>query len=90
MPTAPKVVGEGTYGCVHSPSLKCIESNVTYENKVSKLLLDRHANTELGEYLGIQRADPNNQFFLGVPRQCLPKSTKSNYQSARKCKIGLK
>jgi serine/threonine protein kinase len=83
-----KVVGEGSYGCVHEPSLECDEPDINYNNKVSKLLLDRNAITELDEYLGIQRADPDNQFFLGVPLHCKPKQTMNNYVSVKKCDIG--
>jgi serine/threonine protein kinase len=82
------IIGQGSYGCVHDPSLKCTRPKVDYNNKVSKLLLDKEARKELDEYLGIQRADPTNQFFLGVPFQCKPKNTPSNYYSARKCMIG--
>ena len=32
------VVGEGTYGCVHKPSLRCDKLNVDYKEKVSKLM----------------------------------------------------
>jgi hypothetical protein len=84
----PSVIGEGSYGCVHAPSLECNESGMDYTNKVSKILLRRHANTELQEYLGIQTADPDNQFFLGVPIRCKPKQTESNYEAIKKCDIG--
>ena len=35
-----KVIGEGTYGCVHKPSLKCetTQQDINYDNKISKLL----------------------------------------------------
>ena len=88
MPKFAQIIGEGSYGCVHDPSLGCDNPDINYNNKVSKLLLDKHAKTELDEYLGIQRADPENQFFLGVPFQCKPKQTMPNYLSAKKCKIG--
>ena len=83
-----KVVGEGTYGCVHEPSLECAESGINYKNKVSKILLDKYATQEMDEYLAIQRADPENQFFLGVPLRCKPKQTVSNYNGVKKCSKG--
>ena len=44
------VVGEGTFGCVHSPSLKCkTKKNRNYDNKVSKLLTAEDARDELKE-----------------------------------------
>jgi serine/threonine protein kinase len=88
MEPEPEVIGEGSYGCVHYPSLKCNDPGVDYNNKVSKILLDRHAQTELDEYLGIQRADPKNQFFLGVPMRCKPEQTERNFQAIGKCSRG--
>jgi len=88
MSKIPKVVGEGTYGCVHEPSLECERPGINYNNKVSKILLDRFATQEMDEYLAIQRADPENQFFLGVPMRCKPKQTVSNYNGVKKCSKG--
>jgi hypothetical protein len=84
----PKVIGEGTYGCVHDGSLECKDVDMDYTNKVSKILLNKHAKSELDEYLGIQRADPEHQFFLGVPFHCKPKQTPRNYIAVNKCKMG--
>ena len=90
----PKVVGEGTYGCVHDPALKCdsfIMVNgkpLQYKNKVSKILHEKYARLEMDEYLGIQRADPHNQFFLGVPIQCKPLRSGENYTAVKQCSKG--
>jgi hypothetical protein len=80
------VVGEGTYGCVHKPSLRCDKVNVDYKEKVSKLMSSSNANTELREYLAISKADPEGEFYLGMPIKCKPEKTKTNYESARKCR----
>ena len=34
-----RLIGEGTYGCVHKPSLKCANEKKikTYQNKISKI-----------------------------------------------------
>ena len=37
MPISSRVVGEGTYGCVHNPQLFC-KNNKQKKNKVSKLM----------------------------------------------------
>ena len=37
-----KIIGEGTYGCVVKPSLKCNTSH-DYKNKVSKLMHGKDA-----------------------------------------------
>ena len=49
-----KIVGQGTYGCVIKPALKCDNSEKKikdkhYNNKVSKIMFDRHAKDELKE-----------------------------------------
>ena len=41
-----KVIGEGTYGCVIEPSLKCTTEQ-DYDNKVSKLMKYSDAVKEL-------------------------------------------
>jgi len=87
MNNVPEVAGEGSYGCVHKPSLKCAASpDINYTNKLSKLLLSKYANTELDEYLAISKADPTNLFYLGIPTKCIPEKTKENYMAANKCK----
>jgi len=84
-----QVIGEGTYGCVHEPSLTCADKkDIDYKGKVSKFLQNKYARAELDEYLGIQRVDPKALFFLGVPIHCKPEQSTSNYIAAKKCKLG--
>ena len=45
-----KVIGEGSYGCVHRPSLTCKDKKIDYKNKISKLMTQKHLNTEIAEY----------------------------------------
>ena len=47
------VIGEGTYGCVHKPSLKCKKKRINYDNKISKVMKTKEANIELKEYKNI-------------------------------------
>ena len=84
------VIGEGTYGCVHKPSLKCKDSpNISYDNKVSKLLLSTEAKKELKEYDNVRNADKNNEYYLGVPENCdVDIRNVFNLKSIQKCKIG--
>ena len=45
-----KVIGEGTYGCVLKPSVTCAtppESNFSYDDYVSKVMLNKEADKEL-------------------------------------------
>jgi serine/threonine protein kinase len=70
MPSS-KVIGEGSYGCVHKPALKC--KNKDYDpdpNIVSKLLTTKNANDELKEFKLIKKADNKEDFYLGQPDSC--------------------
>uniref|UniRef100_A0A6C0JJX1 Protein kinase domain-containing protein n=1 Tax=viral metagenome TaxID=1070528 RepID=A0A6C0JJX1_9ZZZZ len=85
-----EIFGEGTYGCVHKPSLKCKDSpEINYENKVSKILKASDAKTELKEYKNMKKADKNNEFYLGEPEECaVDNKNIFNLKSIQKCKIG--
>ena len=67
----PKVIGEGSYGCVHKPSLACKNKpNLSYKNKVSKVLRKKSAKDELKEYNNVNKADKKKDFYLGKPVSC--------------------
>jgi serine/threonine protein kinase len=83
---SPQVIGEGTYGCVIKPSLKCDDKQITYKNKISKLMLSTDAKKEVEEYVLIGKADPKTEFYTGSPLRCTVKETEiaKVYQ---KCKM---
>jgi serine/threonine protein kinase len=84
------VIGEGTYGCIHKPSLHCNNSDMNYENKVSKILENKEADKEMSEFKSISNFDTNNEFYLGVPQRCSPAKTQENIEAIEKCKNGKK
>ena len=47
----PKILGQGSYGCVIKPSLKCDskDKSIIYDNKVSKIMMRREAVKEQSE-----------------------------------------
>lgn len=65
-------VGEGTYGCVFKPSLKCKENISSYENKVSKVMTNREANKELKEYDSIAKIKGLEKYAITQPILCKP------------------
>lgn len=72
-----QVIGEGSYGCVHKPSLRCLKdytknSNIQYTDYVSKLMKTSDAVSELKEFVVIGSYDPANEFHLGTPVLCQP------------------
>lgn len=83
-----KVIGEGTYGCVHSPMLYCEDEtkNVNMKDKISKILLKKNAQKEMQEYEKIDMADRGAKFYLGKPMRCTPKNNIYNEESIKKCK----
>ena len=86
MPSS-KVIGEGSYGCVHKPALKC--KNKDYDpdpNIVSKLLTIKHANDELKEFKLIQKADKKEDFYLGEPDSCNVDKGVKNKTAIDNCK----
>ena len=85
----PNIIGQGTYGCVHRPSLTCSKKpKVSYHNKTSKLLSKRDATKELKEYKNVSSADPRDEFYLGKPIKCPPDTlVHSNVTAAQKCNL---
>jgi serine/threonine protein kinase len=81
----PRKIGEGTYGCVYEPSLECNETNIDYNNKISKVLKDENAIEELNEYKKITSFDNNDNFILGKPTKCSVKNDNINKEAIRKC-----
>jgi len=85
------VIGEGSYGCVHKPKLKC--SNSKKANKldndkfISKFMFTKEAIQELSEYTTISRIDNKKKYYLGKPLKCKPKNDKYNLNSIKKCDI---
>jgi serine/threonine protein kinase len=85
-----KVIGEGSYGCVHKPSLNCNtipEPKFNYDNYVSKLMLNENAKKELKEFLIIDKIDNKNKFHLGNPILCNPKIDKDFKKDIKECSI---
>ena len=67
-----KVIGEGSYGCVHKPSLICKTKKMNYENKISKIMTKKHLNDEIREYKKIKKVDKHHDIHLGTPSTCVP------------------
>ncbi|NBS53047.1 MAG: hypothetical protein EBS96_10650 [Spartobacteria bacterium] len=85
-----KVVGEGTYGCVHKPPLNCQGEKSQPPNTVTKLMKETAALTELAEYSVMKKVDPKDQYYLGTPRHCGIGKNDYNISSAEKCRTLLK
>ena len=83
----PVVIGEGSFGCVHRPALKCKDRDKVDDNKiVSKALSKLDASNELREFELISSADKKNNYHLGKPDSCYPDNTNSNKFALSQCK----
>ena len=72
-----KVVGEGTFGCVLKPSLKCnTNKTIDYKDRVSKLMFDYDARNELKEYAYLSKIKGLEDYALIAPIYCKPKIDK--------------
>ena len=81
------VLGEGAYGCVHKPSLKCKDRpDMSYEGKLSKIMTKQHAVSELKEYDTIDSVDANKDFYIGKPDECDPVIDTDTIKEVDKCK----
>ena len=85
MADSSEVVGEGTYGCVHKPSLNCEKENRPPPNKITKLMKDSEAEKEYAEYDIMEQVDPKHDYYLGAPKKCKVDVNIYNQKSAAKC-----
>lgn len=82
------LVGEGSYGCVFKPSLPCFDKkDISYKNKISKLMLTKNALKEIEEYTIINRVDPKGDYYTGNPIQCTLKESPEVERAIKKCKL---
>ena len=83
----PKVVGEGSYGCVHKPPLNCKgkRKQVKGDNHVSKILTKHNGQDELNEFFLISSADKNGEYHLGHPGHCIPSKIDTNMRAIKDC-----
>lgn len=79
-------VGEGTYGCVFKPSLKCNTNIGSYENKVSKVMKNSDAADELREYKSISKINGLEKYAITQPILCRPIVDDNYVSSVGKCK----
>ena len=83
----PAVIGEGTYGCVHRPSLRCgNKAKINYDGKISKLGKKKHINEEIAEYATIARVDKTNFFYPGKPNSCPPMRDEPTLEAINECR----
>jgi serine/threonine protein kinase len=82
-----KIIGTGTYGCVHKPQMECADDKLNATpDAVSKIMLKLDAEKELGEFNNVTRADPSLTMHLGTPTKCPVKNNDENKIAFSGCK----
>ena len=83
------IVGEGSYGCVHKPSIHCKNppsQGFNYDKYVSKIMKTKNAEAELSEFVIMQNIDPSDEYHLGEPIICDPILSTGVKDDIKKCK----
>lgn len=81
----PIKVGEGTYGCVFKPSLKCTNYSINYDNKVSKVMTTIEADKELKEFNNISKIEGLDKYAITSPQICKPVLDSIYIDSIKQC-----
>ena len=88
----PRVIGEGSYGCVHAPALQCLDlsknkiANNKFKDPVSKIMEDHEARQEEMEYNTIDAFDKTQQYYLGKPIKCKVSVSDDTKNALKRCK----
>lgn len=81
-----EVIGEGTYGCVTKPSIKCKDkTSSSYDNKVSKIM---RRDDALEEYNGMRELSKNkdiHKYIIPQPKICKPLINDIFHDTVKKC-----
>lgn len=85
----PVTVGQGAYGCVIKPSLKCNAGNekVSYRGKVSKLMHKFDAITEKEEMDKLSNIKGIDQYIIPAPTLCRPELNAELDTSIKNCRL---
>ncbi len=83
----PKILGQGSYGCVIKPSLKCDskDKSIFYDNKVSKIMMRREAEKEQSEMEAFKNLKEMHKYTVGYPELCKPKKNPQFRKLAKQC-----
>jgi serine/threonine protein kinase len=82
------LIGQGGYGCVFKPALKCNGVEETDSNKISKLIIKNEALKELKELKKIDKIDKKNKYHIETPEVCnITKEDYINEPGIENCKL---
>lgn len=79
------VLGKGTFGCVVSPALKCTDSSIKPDKRVSKIMRERDALDEMKEYQALDKIPELKKYLLRFPEQCNPVNDEKFHKAIKQC-----
>ncbi len=94
-----KLIGQGTYGCVYKPPLKCLnptdcpDNNNKCKTGISKLMGDKESvDEELKMYTNTRIDDINSSslYHIKEPRRCKPSMNNVEKAKSDGCQVELK
>lgn len=86
-----KVVGEGTYGCVTKPALKCKQTRYNRSNRLTKVMKASDAAREYKEMKSITKKPGIEKYIISMPDICEPELDSTFFNTIKQCeneKIG--
>lgn len=83
------VLGKGTFGCVVSPSLKCTDSTIKTNKKVSKIMREKDAMEEMTEYKVLEKIPELKKYLLTFPQPCKPVNDDKFHNAIKQCKHAM-
>lgn len=83
------VLGKGTFGCVVSPSLKCTDSTIKTNKKVSKIMREKDATEEMTEYKVLEKIPELKKYLLTFPQPCKPVNDDKFHNAIKQCKHAM-
>ena len=79
------VLGKGTFGCVVSPALKCTDSSIKPDKRVSKIMREKDALDEMKEYEALDKIPELKKYLLRFPEQCNPVNDEKFHKAIKQC-----
>ena len=80
------VLGKGTFGCVVSPALKCTDSSIKHDKRVSKIMREKDALDEMKEYEALDKIPELKKYLLRFPEPCNPVNNEKFHKAIEECK----
>jgi len=79
------VLGKGTFGCVVSPALKCTDSSIKSDKRVSKIMREKDALDEMREYEALDKIPDLKKYLLRFPEPCNPVNDEKFHKAIKQC-----